>query len=524
MRLNIRERCQKVFQVCSTKGHRTIRALAQATGISKSSVHRHQQAMQRRQQPASGLWESPVGAQWLKRLVVATIFVFCFKRGVGCESLVEFFRLLGLERHVGLSVSSLRQIRTQMETQILDYQRLQQSQLEHPQTPVEACISVDETFFDQVVLVMLDLPSGFILVEELSQDYRYETWQQHTQQVLSKLGLNVHYCVSDRAKALVKLAVHEIGCPSIADLFHALRDLSQGLGSELSERLFRVNRRLRELPDTAANAPLRQQLQVQQSGLEQAQQQYRASLHQLTTTLHPFAIRLGLPQTSKMVATAFQQQATTLRALKQTDQLTDKPGSLSKFERQHHDLAAVVDLWWEWVRHSLRVRDCDPPTWAWVEQQLLPAFYWHQQSVRTKTPTLKAAYQSATQQAQTAFMRHPLTATLSPEQLTQWQAWAAWMVTKFQRTSSPVEGRNGYLSQIHHNRRGLSSRRLRVMTTIHNFHLKRADGSTAAERLFGKSSTDLFEWLIQQMTDLPQARRGKAAAKAKTPFLPSVPA
>jgi hypothetical protein len=135
--------------------------------------------------------------------VVATIFVFCFKRGVGCESLVEFFRLLGLERHVGLSVGSLRQIRTQMETQILDYQRLQQSQLEHPQTPVEACISVDETFFDQVVLVMLDLPSGFILVEELSQDYRYETWQQHTQQVLSKLGLNVHYCVSDRAKALV---------------------------------------------------------------------------------------------------------------------------------------------------------------------------------------------------------------------------------------------------------------------------------------------------------------------------------
>jgi hypothetical protein len=78
-----------------------------------------------------------------------------------------------------------------METQILDYQRLQQSQLEHPQTPVEACVSVDETFFDQVVLVLLDLPSGFILVEEMSQDYRYETWQHHTQQALSKLGLNI---------------------------------------------------------------------------------------------------------------------------------------------------------------------------------------------------------------------------------------------------------------------------------------------------------------------------------------------
>jgi len=525
MRFNIQERCQKVFQSFSAKGQLTIRAIAQATGMSKSSVHRHQQAMKRRHQhPESGLWESPVGAQWLKRLVVATIFVFCFKRGVGCESLAEFFRLLGLEQQVGVSVSSLRQIRTQMETQILDYQRLQHSQLEHPQTPVEACVSVDETFFDQVVLVMLDLPSGFILVEEMSQDYRYETWQHHTQQALSKLGLNIHYCVSDRAKALVKLAIDELGCPSIADLFHALRELSQGIGSELSNHLFRVNRRLRELDDTAANASLKQQLQVQKSGLEQAQNQYRSILHQLTTTLHPFAIRLGIPQTSQRVESEFQQQATILSTLKQTYQLSDKPGSLAKFERQRHDLAAVVDLWWEWVEQSLSAQNCDRSTGDWVKQYLLPAHYWHQQSVRTKTPTLKAAYQIAAQQAQAALMRHPITTAMSGEQFTQWQAWATSMVTKFQRTSSPVEGRNGYLSQIHHNRRGLSTRRLRMMTTIHNFHLQRSDGSTAAERLFGKPSPDLFEWLVHQMSDLPQARRGKTAAKAKTLSLPTVPA
>ena len=45
MRLNIRERCQKVFQAFSAKGHLTLRAIAYATGMSKSSVHRHQQAM-----------------------------------------------------------------------------------------------------------------------------------------------------------------------------------------------------------------------------------------------------------------------------------------------------------------------------------------------------------------------------------------------------------------------------------------------------------------------------------------------
>lgn len=525
MKFTIGERAQKVFQAVTRQGHQTIRAIAKATGFSKSSVHRHQQAIARRHQhPESGLWASSEGAEWLKRLVIASIFVFCFKRGVGCESLSEFFRLLRLEQQVGVSVASLRKIRSQMEVQILEYQRLQHSQLAQSPTPIEICASVDETFFDQVVLVMLDLASGFILVEEIAQDCRYQTWQQPVQRALSDLGLKVRYCVSDRAKALVKLSLSEMGCPSIADLFHALRELSQGIGRELSERLFRVNRRLHELAQTPDHTELKLDLQAQQTALQTAQHQYHSILHQLTTTLHPVAMRLGTPQTSAQVEAQLQEQTQALKALKQTHQLSDRPGSIAKFERQLHDLSAIVDLWWDWVRQSLQAQTCEPPMDVWVTHQLLPTLYWQHQSVRTTNPTLKASYQMAAQQAQLALLCHPITIAMPSTQLTQWQDWATWMVTKFQRASSAVEGRNGYLSQIHHNRRGLSSRRLRVMTTIHNFHLKRADGSTAADRLFGKPSTDLFEWLFQQMPDLPQARRGKAAAKARTPFLPSVPA
>jgi predicted ArsR family transcriptional regulator len=63
----IRERGQKVMQALWQGGIQTIRAMAETLGMSKSSVHRHQQALQRRQQqPESGLWESPAGAAWLK--------------------------------------------------------------------------------------------------------------------------------------------------------------------------------------------------------------------------------------------------------------------------------------------------------------------------------------------------------------------------------------------------------------------------------------------------------------------------
>ena len=48
------------------------------------------------------------GRNWLIRLVVATLLVFGLKRGVGAETLSEFFARLHLEAHVGCSPSALR--------------------------------------------------------------------------------------------------------------------------------------------------------------------------------------------------------------------------------------------------------------------------------------------------------------------------------------------------------------------------------------------------------------------------------
>jgi hypothetical protein len=36
-----------------------------------------------------------------------------------------------------------------------------------------------------------------------------------------------------------------------------------------------------------------------------------------------------------------------------------------------------------------------------------------------------------------------------------------------------------------------------VLTVIHNFALKRSDGTTGAERLFGMQFPDLFEYLVE---------------------------
>lgn len=212
-----------------------------------------------------------------------------------------------------------------------------------------------------------------------------------------------------------------------------------------------------------------------------------------------------------------------LKGVKQTHQLKDLKGSLDKFMRQIHELTAVVDVWWSWVDCCLSSHNLESYLQDWVKQQLLPALYWQQQVSRTQTPTLKRAYQVATELAFSSLMRHPITASLESEHRQQWFDWASWMVSKFQRSSSAVEGRNGYLSQVYHNRRGLSSRRLQVMTVIHNFHLKRPDGTTAAERLFGQEFPDLFQWLVSDLGELPHPRKPRKPRKPKTFALPTVP-
>lgn len=52
----------------------------------------------------------------------------------------------------------------------IEYQLHIQSQSVQSGREVEICAAADEKFFDQVVLVLLDLPSGYILVEELTEN------------------------------------------------------------------------------------------------------------------------------------------------------------------------------------------------------------------------------------------------------------------------------------------------------------------------------------------------------------------
>ena len=82
----------------------------------------------------------------------------------------------------------------------------------------------------------------------------------------------------------------------------------------------------------------------------------------------------------------------------------------------------------------------------------------------------------------------------------------------FQRSSSCVEGRNGRLALMHHGHSRVSERRLKAMTVIHNYVVKREDGTTAAQRYFGQKHEDVCSWLLERMPGLPRPAKKRPKA------------
>jgi hypothetical protein len=185
--------------------------------------------------------------------------------------------------------------------------------------------------------------------------------------------------------------------------------------------------------------------------------------------------------------------------------------AVAAFEHQIPALAQGVHAWWHWVSQALPAETHDPEVQTWVVTVLLPWLYWSQQADKTRTPHLKHRYQQAASDAFNHLMPATLTSTLQEADRLRWMQWGRSMCANYQRTSSAVEGRNGYLAQRHHVSQGFSAHALTVLTILHNFDLKRSDGTTAAQHLFGHPFPDLFESVLSTFTELPMPRRSSSS-------------
>jgi len=319
----IRETGRRIAVSVFEYGEQTCRELAERLGCSKSSAHRHEQARKKRDQhPESYFWETEEGYDWLRRLVFATIYMFGVQRSVGPAHLSEYFAMLRIETHVGISETALRTLIHVMENLLPAYQKMCEAQ--PAGTSRKAVLAGDETFFGaEVLLVLIELTSGYLLLEDVAEDRRFETWLEKAQPRLKALNIEVAHAVTDRAKALVKLATDGFGCDSGADVFHAVNEVSKALGAAHHRSVEKAKRdaqasqvKLEKLKDKKSTED---ELKQQQRAVEQDQNRigvrekgqkvYRQLLRGISQIVHPFSVEDNSKQSSAQAAKRLEEQA-----------------------------------------------------------------------------------------------------------------------------------------------------------------------------------------------------------------------
>lgn len=509
-------------------GYQSVRRLSQQLGVSKSSIQRHLQGLQRRNRyPESFFWETEAGALFLQRLYIAVLYQFGINNHLGAGQLSAFFRLIHLDQHIGVSENALRVKLRELDKQLEQFGQQQEAQATCRQP--ERTVAVDETFFHSLmVLVMMDLPSGYILLEEPANGRDFDTWNARTRARLKALGLTVRQVVSDRAKALIKLATKGFDCQSVADLFHAQYELSRWLSLPLARATQQAAVQLAAARDRLNQHQARQQpssqethdLTVAAGCAEQNHQQcieaqnaYRQHQQAISDIVHPFDPVTGVAQDQVTVLTALQQESDAIATLAMERLITDPNARLAKFQRQQEDLSQSVGAWWLWVQTSLADNGQGATVNNWIMHQLMPVIYWHARWQQAKRKDDRRLYKTAWEKANQALTQHTLTPDFPEQQIAHWQQWCEEKVKHFQRTSSAVEGRNGRLSQLYHNGRGLTSARLKALTVIHNYGTRSSGETTPASQLFGQDFPDVFEYLLKQTGPLPLPRKRRVRKK-----------
>jgi hypothetical protein len=157
-------------------------------------------------------------------------------------------------------------------------------------------------YYGLPILVAIELVSGFIFSEAECENRTYETWSKQVRGWFNPEKWDCRHLVSDGAKALVKLALSGLDCPSVPDVFHLLYALSKSIGTAIARQKVQLQKQQHSLQQKlkeGSSAAIEIQiiaLQSQQETLERDHQDYQRSLYALSQAIHPFHINTCEPQ------------------------------------------------------------------------------------------------------------------------------------------------------------------------------------------------------------------------------------
>jgi hypothetical protein len=373
------------------------------------------------------------------------------------------------------------------------------------------------------------------MLEQPAQARDQISWNEHMAPALAQFNCRVIQSTSDEGSGLLAYVEHYLEAHHSPDLFHMQHELVKAVSGPMATKERAADKavteateqleRLQSDPQSTDDEPEKRRPgrprknpmsreQAEQAletarreheRLAQQREQVKASIRGIGRDYHFVDLERGVRRNGQLIASDIQGHIEQIRTVAQHEGLSQSClERIEKAERVVPKMQATIEFVSNYVSQQVDQLDLTPPVSFAMHAKLIPSYYLDRvaetRPVRAGEPLRELAER----------LRAPLFEPggvlweLSPETQEQLQNEAKRLAVVFQRSSSNVEGRNGYLSLRSHQLRGLDlPRKRKCFTAIHNFFLTRPDGTTAAERFFGQKPRSMFAAILESVELAP---------------------
>jgi len=482
-------------------------------------------------------FEHPVGMAFLHRLVTSAHVSFTKAGTASIHNVNDFLDRSGLSPFVASSYSTQRRVSAQLDEKIIQFGKNEDKRLAQ-QMPVKIItLCEDETFHPEICLVAIEPVSNFILVERYAMNRETKTWNEAVSEALENLPVEVIQITSDEGRSLISHALTCLKVHHSSDCFHVIYEIGKGTCGALMSKVKKAEKEYekavkqtqqieqeKERFDTADKRPRGRrphfekriehaQTQEQQTkeNLDQARLNHetvRSAKAEIGKVYHPYNLETGRRQDSETVRSLLADCFDRIHTA--TADLSDRcKKRVNKAQRVVNSMVATVAFFFQMIDvylDNMQLSDRDKHL---MYNYLIPGHYLIQAARKQKDVDRKAEILQKAQELLSIVNVIDGSGDVSSEcKIEELDKAAKSCAQFFQRSSSCVEGRNAQLALRHQGIHRLSDRHLKASTVMHNYYIKRRDGTTAAERFYEAKPNDLFEFLLNNV-DYPARPRNQ---------------
>jgi hypothetical protein len=470
-------------------------------------------------------FESPEGTEFLHCLVTALQFVMVEVGGCGFRLVTQVLELSNLNHFVASSFETLRLSGIAMEEHVVAFGEEERSRLSVNMPNKKISIAEDETFHPQTCLVAIDLVSNFILLEKYTEKRDASSWNEAMNIALQGLSVEVIQSASDEAKGIINHVEKNLGAHHSPDIFHVQHEITKATSAALAAKERHAQKSLERATEgitrhqasqsLASSAKVRGRkptvLKMPLDALEsdkqtakslsekatEQRQQVLAAKKSIGVDYHPYDLSNGQAKTPELQLNASIDIIEQLAVSANLKEVAQK--KIAKAKRVFPALLQTLTFFWTMIAATLKSLSLSQDIEVLMRDKIIPAEYLYMASQKSqKSEDRQAIYEVATE-LMDRLEKIPEWLALEESKKSELREAAKKCAQYFQRSSSCVEGRNGYLSLRHHGLHHIGSRKLGTLTVIHNYFIERDDGTTAAERFFENKPRKLFEYLLEKM-------------------------